>query len=88
MESFAAIPSITVLCFWVAEACKILLGGGVNRHIPLICGGTGLALGIASHLLMPGYLPAENMMVAACIGAVSGWAATGIDQSVRQEIKR
>ena len=76
------VAAITVLCY--------LAGTGVkttpldNKYIPVICGGTGLVLGlVALYAGMPEF-PAADPITAAAVGAVSGLAATGINQAVKQ----
>lgn len=63
---------------------KALTPQSWNKYIPTFCAALGLALGLICFFSAPGYLPAENPVVAAAIGAVSGWAATGLHQSYRQ----
>ena len=84
MEAITAVPVITVLCLLGAQAVKSWTPLD-NKHLPAICGGLGLILGIVAFFSTPGYLPADNALVAAAIGAVSGWAATGIHQTKKQE---
>lgn len=86
MSDFIAIPAITVLCYALSEIFKIFVPEDVYKHIPVLCGAVGILFGVIGYLLIPGYIPAENVLVAAAIGAVSGWAATGINQSIKQEI--
>ena len=76
------VVAITVLCY--------LAGTGVkttpldNKYIPVICGGTGLVLGlVALYAGMPEF-PATDPITAAAVGVVSGLAATGINQAMRQ----
>ena len=76
------VAAITVLCY--------LVGAGVkttpldNKYIPVICGGTGLVLGlVALYAGMPEF-PAAAPITAAAVGVVSGLAATGINQAVKQ----
>lgn len=78
MTDFIAIPAITVLCYLGAEIFKALTQESIYKHIPVLCGAVGLILGVICYLLIPGYIPAENVLVAAAIGAVSGWAASGV----------
>ena len=54
-----------------------------SKWIPIICGVCGLILGIAAKYLMPDF-PAEDYITAAAIGIVSGLAATGANQAMRQ----
>lgn len=84
METVTAIPAITILCMLAAQGYKVFMPTD-NKHIPLLCGVVGLLLGVVAFVWMPGYIPAENVLVAAAIGAVSGWAATGINQIYKQE---
>lgn len=84
MTDFIAIPAITVLCYVLAEVFKIFAAEDAYKHIPVLCGALGVAFGVVCFLLIPGYIPAENVLVAAAIGAVSGWAATGVNQAWKQ----
>lgn len=87
MKDFVAIPAITALCYLAAELYKVWLNQRLHKHIPVFCALVGALLGAACHLWLPGYLAADNVLVAAAIGAVSGWAATGANQSIKQELK-
>lgn len=84
-ETITAIPAITVLCLLGAQAVKSWTPLR-NQHLPALCGALGLVLGVVCFVWMPGYLPAENPVAAAAIGAVSGWAATGVHQTRKQEM--
>jgi peptidoglycan/LPS O-acetylase OafA/YrhL len=88
MNDFIAIPAITVLCYLAAELYKAFMPEVKYRHIPLLCGLAGLSLGVVCYYTLPGYIPAENWLVASAIGAVSGWAATGANQTVKQEVSK
>lgn len=83
LSGMTAIPPITVLCLLGAQVFKSFVPGQ-KKHIPAICGLLGLLLGAICFFTAPGYLPAENPVTAAAIGAVSGWAATGIHQIKKQ----
>lgn len=78
----ASVAAITALCYLVGLIVK---ASGLNgKWIPVICGMGGLALGIcAMYLKIPGF-PAEDVLTAAAVGTVSGLAATGMDQTVKQ----
>ena len=78
---FTAVPAITVICYLVGEAVKA--SGLDNKYIPLICGLAGLALGIAAMFIMPTF-PGTDFLTSAAIGIVSGLAATGVNQTIRQ----
>ena len=85
MTEFIAIPAITVLCYFLAQAYKAFAPENKYKHIPVLCGALGGVLGVLCHLLIPGYIPADNTLVAAAVGLASGWAATGVNQSLKQE---
>ncbi|MFV0400974.1 MAG: phage holin family protein [Oscillospiraceae bacterium] len=86
LETITAIPAITVLCLLGAQAVKSWTQLD-NKHIPALCGVLGGILGIICALCFPGFIPAENPLVAAAIGAVSGWAATGLNQVYKLEME-
>ena len=55
-----------------------------NKWIPTICGVSGVVLGLLAYYIgMPDF-PAQDFMTAAAVGAVSGLAATGVDQIGKQ----
>ena len=79
----ANVAAITVLVYLIAAGVKAL----DNKWIPVICGVAGIILGLAAlYLGMPDF-PAHDPINAAAIGAVSGLAATGINQIGKQLTK-
>lgn len=77
--SFAA---IVVLVYLVGSAVKV---SKLNSNwIPVICGATGLLLGILAFYLKVPDFPATDPMTAAAVGVVSGFAATGINQAIKR----
>lgn len=77
-----SVAAITVLCYLVGSGAKTTPLD--NKYIPVICGCTGLVLGlVAMYAGMPEF-PATDSITAAAVGAVSGLAATGINQAVKQ----
>lgn len=78
---FTAIPAITVICYLIGEVVKA--SGVDNKYIPLTCGLGGLVLGIAAMYIMPAF-PGTDILTSAAIGIVSGLAATGVNQTIRQ----
>ena len=78
---FATLPAITVICYLVGEIVKLTPLD--TRYIPVICGATGLVLSVAASLLIPAYA-STDLLEAAAIGIVSGLAATGANQMVKQ----
>ena len=87
MTDFIGVPAVTVLCYAGAELYKAFTDEIHYRHIPALCAVAGILLGLGCFFLFPGYIPAENPLVAAAIGAVSGWAATGMNQTGKQEMR-
>ena len=77
----SGISAITVLCYLAAEIIKAL--GLPGKFIPALCGILGGALGCAGFYLM-GEFPAGDLISALAVGVVSGLAATGCDQIVKQ----
>lgn len=86
MFGIAAMPAIMVLCLLVGIASK-----NANfiddRWIPVICGVFGLIFGIVGLYVMPNF-PAKDVITAAAIGAVSGFASTGVHQVFKQFTKK
>ena len=54
-----------------------------NKSIPIVCGMAGAVLGVAGMYVMPEF-PAADPITAVAVGIVSGLAATGADQAVKQ----
>lgn len=77
----ASVASITILCYLIGELVKAT--GLDNKWIPVVCGVCGLFLGIAAMFVMPDF-PGKDYITAAAIGTVSGLAATGVNQAVKQ----
>ena len=72
---------ITVICYLLGQGVKVT--GLDNKYIPVIVGAAGGVLGVAGMFLMPEF-PASDYMTAVAVGIVSGLAATGINQALRQ----
>ena len=77
----AGVAAITVICLLVGQAVKA--SAIDSKWIPIICGVCGLCLGIAAMYIMPDF-PATDYITAAAIGIVSGLAATGANQAMKQ----
>ena len=58
-----------------------------NKWIPVICGVSGIVLGIVALYAGVPDFPAADPLSAAAVGGASGLAATGIDQIVKQLTK-
>lgn len=78
----ATVAAVTALCYIVGLIVKA--SGLDNKWIPIICGVSGAVLGlVALYISVPDF-PAADPLTAAAVGAVSGLAATGMDQAVKQ----
>lgn len=77
----AGIAAITVIAYLIGRIFKAARLG--TRWIPVICGSVGAVLGIAGLYIMPDF-PADNVISAAAVGIVSGLAATGANECVKQ----
>lgn len=78
---FTSIPAITVICYLFAEIIKATSIN--NKWLPVICGTVGGILGIIAKNVISDY-PATDYITAIAIGIVSGFAATGVNQIVKQ----
>lgn len=78
----ASVAAITVICYLVG---LIVRASGVdNKYIPIACGVAGGILGVAGlYLALPDF-PATDPLTALAVGIVSGLAATGVNQAVKQ----
>lgn len=78
----ASVAAITVICYLVGLIVK---ASGLNdKYIPICCGVAGAALGVAGlYLGLPDF-PANDPLTALAVGIVSGLAATGVNQAVKQ----
>ena len=76
-----SVAAITVICYLVGEIVKV--SGLDNKFIPVIVGIIGGILGVFGMGIMADF-PANDILTAVAVGIVSGLAATGIDQMVKQ----
>ncbi len=84
MFGIAAFPAIIVLVTVVADAVKA--SKIPDEWIPVICAITGAILGVVGMMIIPEF-PAVDYLTAAAVGAVSGFAAVGINQVEKQVVK-
>ena len=81
----AGVAAITVIAYVIGLLVKATRLN--NKWIPIICAVSGPVLGIAGLAVMPDF-PAGDVISAAAVGVVSGLAATGLDQTVKQVCTR
>lgn len=78
----ANVVAITIIVYIIGLGIKATKLD--NKWIPVICGVTGIVLGIVALYIGVPDFPATDPMTAAAIGGASGLAATGADQIVKQ----
>lgn len=85
MTEFLAIPSITVIC-WFIGLCIKTVGTSelADRLIPVICGIMGGLLGVFIFFCYPSIIPCNDILSAIATGIVSGLSATGVNEAVKQ----
>ena len=77
----AGVACITVICYLAALGVKQT--PLANKWLPTICGALGAVLGPVCMALVQDF-PAGDPITAVAVGIVSGLAATGADQVVKQ----
>lgn len=92
MDGFGivSIPVIVVLCFLIGNAWKTSARLD-DKWIPCVCGLSGLILGVLIWLTDGIYhvdwFGIADPWMAAAVGVVSGFAATGVHQAFKQHTK-
>ena len=79
MANVAAITAIVYIAGLALRAIPL-----AHKWIPSYCGALGICLGLAALYLNVPDFPASDPLTAAAVGGVSGLAATGINQAVKQ----
>lgn len=77
----AGVAAITIIAYLIGAAVKATALD--NKWIPIICGAAGGVLGTLAMSIMPDF-PAHDYITAVAVGIVSGLAATGANQCVKQ----
>lgn len=85
MENFgiASVAAITVICYLVGLVVKLTPFDN-NNLIPVVCGAVGALLGALCLYLGVPEFPATDIVTAIAVGIVSGLAATGVNQAIKQ----
>ena len=79
----ASVAAITVICYLVGLVVKASPWNN-DKYIPIACGLVGGVLGVAALYLGVADFPAADPLTAVAVGIVSGLAATGVNQMVKQ----
>ena len=75
------IPAILVISYMITETFKMFIN---KKYLPIVSGISGCILGILSFVLQIDIMPADNIITASAIGIISGLAATGSNQIIKQ----
>lgn len=78
----AGVACITVICYLAALAIKQT--PLANKWLPSLCGALGGLLGLTAMYINVPDFPATDPLTALAVGIVSGLAATGADQVIKQ----
>lgn len=78
----ASVAAITVIAYLIGTLVKATSLD--NKWIPIICGASGGVLGVVAMLTGVPDFPAGDYITAVAVGIVSGLAATGVNQAVKQ----
>lgn len=76
-----SIPTIIVISYLITEIFKLFIK---KKYLPVVAGVSGLILGIISFYLVPELIGNTNLLTSIAIGIVSGLAATGSNQILKQ----
>ena len=76
-----SIPTIMVISYLITEIFKLFIK---EKYLPVVAGVSGLILGIISFYLVPELIGNTNLLTSIAIGIVSGLAATGSNQILKQ----
>ena len=78
----ASVAAITAIAYLLALAVKET--EAADKCTPIIRRAAGLILGVVAWAMGVPDFPAHDWLNAAAVGIVSGWAATGLNQSIKQ----
>lgn len=84
MAEIVSVPAIVVICYLIGIGLKAVGNETLDKFIPTLCGICGAILGLATFLTIPEVIVGNNWLSAVATGAVSGLAATGINQIYKQ----
>ena len=80
-----SVPIIVSIVYGVMGILKATIKSDrFNTFIPVIAAVLGAILGVIFFFGYPELIPAGNVCAALIIGAASGWAATGANQTIKQ----
>lgn len=86
--TFLVFIPIAGVIYLIGAALKAIGNEKLDKFIPVICGLCGGILGVVVFKTIPGYLPADNWLLALYVGIGSGLAAVGVNQIYKQFSKK
>ena len=75
------IPAIVVISYMITKTFKMFIN---KKYLPIVAGISGGCLGVLSYVLQIDIMPATDIISALAIGIISGLAATGSNQILKQ----
>lgn len=75
------IPAIVVISYMITETFKMFIN---KKYLPIVAGISGGVLGVLSFVLQIDIMQATDVISALAIGIISGLAATGSNQILKQ----
>lgn len=85
MMELIGIPAIVVISYMITETFKMFIN---KKYLPIVAGISGGCLGALSFVLQIDIMPADDIITAIAIGIISGLAATGSNQIIKQIKKK
>ncbi len=85
MLNYSTIPVIVVICYIAITAIKSTKIA--SKWYPIISCAIGMLTAVAMYYILPDFIGATSLVVAVISGAVSGLAATGSNQVLKQLMK-
>ena len=79
------IPGVVVISYMITEIFKVFIN---KKYLPIVAGISGGMLGVLSFVLQIDIMPANDIVSALAIGIISGLAATGSNQIIKQIKKK
>ena len=86
--TFLVFIPIAGVIYLIGAALKAIGNEKLDKFIPVICGLCGGILGVVVFKTIPGYLPADNWLLALYVGIGSGLVAVGVNQVYKQFSKK
>ena len=82
--TFLVFIPLAGVIYLLGAALKAIGNEALDKFIPVICGLAGGILGVVVFKTIPGYLPADNWLLALYIGIGSGLVSVGVNQIYKQ----